>query len=453
MDNIEDLRRNIINSETFCFYPFTQISTNPSGHMKPCCYYGGTVNRDDFAEKGVYTIQEGDKFDDFWNSDSIRRIRKKIYEGNMPEHCSICKRDGAASMRVRSIKEYKNHVNVLENVFKAVHNDFIMEIPPSYLELKPSNLCNLKCLMCCTYDSSQIAKEIVELSEKYEGITIKNGRFIEIRQEPGIFENNAKVYKGGFEGQKDWTDNKEIWDNFERMVPHLEVVSFAGGEPTIMPSVMNALQFMVDTGHSKHITVFLSSNFTNLNKHFFNLMPHFKKFELIASIDGYSTVNDYARYPSKWAQVSANYSKAKQYMDNSNIKILTNITVNALNVLNLTDLLNFIEKEAEIYPFFKEWPFNINLLAGPEEQQVRMLPLHLKNMAINRLEEYLKTSKLLKEFPGLDSKIHLVINELYQPGNDNVFKVFKNRVKVLDEHRQIHIGDYIPELAEVFKNE
>ena len=450
MNNIEELRKHILESETFCFYPYTQISTNPSGHMKPCCYYGGTVNRDDFSEKGVYTIQEGDLFDDFWNSDSIKRIRKKVFSGELPEHCSICKRDGQASMRVRSIREYKNNTRILNNVLDAVNNDFIMDIPPNYLELKPSNFCNLKCLMCCTYDSSQVAKEIVELSEKYTGITVKNGRFIEIRNDPGIFENNAKVYKNGFEGQKDWTDNKDIWDNFERLVPYLEVVSFAGGEPTIMPSVMNALNYMVDTGYSEKITIFLSSNFTNLNKNFFNLMPHFKKFELIASIDGFDKVNDYARYPSKWSQVSTNYKKAKQYMDNSNIKILTNITVNALNVLNLTDLLYFIEKEAEVFPFFKEWPFNINLLAGPEEQQVRMLPNHIKMEAIQRLEKYLVDSKLLKEFSGLDSKIHLVIEELLQPGDDTIFEIFKNRVKVLDEHREIYIGDYIPELKDVF---
>lgn len=445
MTEIEQLRLKILNSETFCFYPFTQISTNPGGHMKPCCYHIGGLKKQNNLD---YNIHLGDTFDDVWNSESMVKLRQDLYQGTIPQSCARCIRDGDTSMRSRSIQEYRRNHKVFHVVAETIKNDFKSIAPPSYLELKPSNLCNLKCMICNSYDSSQIAKELKELSSKYTGIKVQDGRFIEISSTPGVTENNNSWISNE---DPDWSDNEEIWKNFERLAPHLEVLSFAGGEPTIMPSVIKTLNYVVDNNYAKNITVFLSSNFTNLNKKFLELMPRFKKFELIASIDGFDKVNDYCRFPSKWSQVSKNYAEAKNYMVNERIKILMNITVNSLNILNLVDLLNFIEEHANQYPYFKEWPYNLNLIFHPLEQQICMLPEDMKLIAIARLENYLRTSQILRDFPGLDSKIHLCISELSKPFNPELFQTFKKRVNVLDDHRNIFIGDYIPELAEIFK--
>jgi len=440
MDTLDQLRREIIESDTFCFYPFLELSTNPGGHLKPCCYYEAPLYR---SNKKVISIYNNDTFDSAWNSEQMISIRKNLHQGSMPEGCRICTRDGDASMRSRSVKEYKNNINALTVVKNTIDNNYQASHTPFILELKPSNLCNLKCVMCNSYDSSQVAKELKDLSEKYKGINIKDGRYISISEIPGIHENNV-AFKDV--DQPDWSDNDIIWNNFLKILPGLEILSFAGGEPTLMPFVMKVLNYCVDNGYAKNITVFISSNFTNLNKNFFNLMPEYKKFELIASIDGYDRVNDYARFPSKWSQISKNYIEAKKYMKHDNVKILTNITVSVLNIVDLVDLLNWLEDRADEYPYFKEWPYNINLISQPPEQHISLLQEDLKKTAIDRLENYLKSSKILKEFPGLDSKIYLLINELQKSDDPEIFKTFKDRIKVLDEHRGINIVDYIPKL-------
>ena len=444
MDKIDQLREDIIKSETFCFYPFTQLSSNPSGHLKPCCNYVGTMknsNGDDIS------ILNGDTFDSAWNSHTMVDVRKQLHQNNIPSQCRRCIRDGNASMRQRSIHEYKNDIDVLSIVKTTIDNDYHSEHQPIILELKPSNLCNLKCVMCNSYDSSQIAKELKELAKEHGGINVRDGRFISVSDQPGIHESNQSFKDVD---QPEWDDNEEIWQNFERIAPYLKVLSFAGGEPTIMPSVLRALNYCVEKDYAKNITVFISSNFTNLNKNFFELMPNFKKFELIASIDGLDKVNDYARFPSKWSQVSKNYMLAKDYMRYPNVKILNNITVSLLNILNLTDLLYWLEDRADELPCFNEWPYNINLIFYPEEQQIKLLPDHLKIIATERLVEYLEKSKILKEFPGLDSKIYLLIRELKKPCDDNLLDNFKSRIKILDKHRKIDIKNYIPELRELF---
>jgi MoaA/NifB/PqqE/SkfB family radical SAM enzyme len=445
MDEIDQLREDIIKSETFCFYPFTQLSSNPSGHIKPCCNYVGAMTHPDGR---FISILSGDNFTNAWNSEHLVDLREKLHKGDVPDACRRCIRDGDVSMRQRSVDDYKNDRKTLALVSESIKNNYQADHSPSYLELKPSNLCNLKCVMCNSYDSSQIAKELGELANKFGGIKILDGRFIEISSVPGITEDNHTWRNLE---QPEWSNNTEIWESFTKLAPGLEVLSFAGGEPTIMPFVLKALQYVVDNDHAKNITVFLSSNFTNLNKNFLELMPKFKKFELIASIDGFDKVNDYSRYPSKWRQVSKNYIEAKSYMKHSNVKILMNITVSSLNIVNLDDLLYFLEEQAKVFPYFKEWPYNINLIMFPLEQQISMLPQDLKDLATQRLTTYLETSRIIKDFPGLDGKIHLLLNELKKPNDPRMFNLFKQRINILDNHREISIGDYIPDLKDAFE--
>jgi hypothetical protein len=140
-------------------------------------------------------------------------------------------------------------------------------------------------------------------------------------------------------------------------------------------------------------------------------------------------------------------------MVHSNVKILLNITVTALNVYNLDELLNWVEEQSQEYPYFQQWPYNLNILSYPEHQQASMLPRHIKDEAISRLEKYKHTSGILKEFPGLDSKIDLVISELHKNSHKETsnIQLFSESIQVLDEHRGIDINSYIPALAGVYK--
>ena len=454
MNKLDNLRQDILDSETFCFYPYLELSTNPSGHVKPCCYYT-SVLFEDFDNEDYQTsfnINKGYGLEDSWNSRSIIRIRKDLTEGTPVEHCQACYRDGQASMRVRSIQEYKNNIEVLQLVSDTIEKNYVASHLPKRLELKPSNLCNLKCMMCNSYDSSQVGKELEDLATIHKGIEVYAGRFIKIVPEyDGIIETNRSFNNTG---APDWSNNLQIWESFIHTVPSLQLLSFAGGEPTLIPFVEKALRYCVDNDHAKNIEIFVSSNFTNLNKSFLEMMPKFKKFELIDSIDGSGLVNNYCRFPSKWEQISTNYSRAKQLMSNPNVKILVNITVNLLNVMNLDSLLYWLEEKATEYPYYAEWPYNINLIFFPTDQRINCLPEAERIITINRLEQYKLASKIIKEFPEIIHKIQLVINELKKPytcKDSNDLKIFVERVKVLDTHRGIDIINYIPDLKEIFK--
>lgn len=481
MDELDKLRKELVDSETFCFYPFLELSVNPSGHVKPCCYYNGFLYKDinninhqipDYSN--VLNIQhKGTTLESVWYSENMKLVRQQVYEGTEKEYtpCEICKRDGQSSMRVRSVDAYKNNRQVLQLVKDAIDNDFSVHSLPQRLELKPSNLCNLKCVMCNSYDSSQIAKELTDLSEKYQGITIEGGRLLNIGNHDikKFYKSNNKDMVSPYDQHiiaikvensttddaiSDYSNSKELWDNFCKIAPTLETLSFAGGEPTLLPFVERALTYCVENGYAKNITVFCATNATNINKKLLQLIPQFKLFEVICSIDGYSKVQEYSRFPSKWNQIEKNYKSLKQLTTHANVKVLLNITVTALNVCNLHELLGWIEDQAHEYPYFQQWPYNINVLSHPIAQQATMLPKHIKDDAIDKLQQYKVHSDILKEFPGLNSKIDLVIAELSKHDELYVQRQiddFSKIIKVLDQHRNTNIEEYIPALQGVYK--
>ena len=444
MDDVDNLRKEIINSETFCFHPFLEISTRPNGTVEPCCYYS-----EDWYMVVSEKLSDTNSIDKFWNGPRFVDIRKKLAAGESLEGCKVCYRDGSASMRVRSIKENINNREYLQLVKDTIENNGVANYLPKRFELKPNNLCNLKCVICNAYDSSQIEKELRELDSKYGGIKAKGGRFFHIVSDtPGVWEGPVNQYELPNMLNLDWANSGTMWKDLERILPNLHVLSFAGGEPTVNPVVHKILDYCVKNDYAKNISVFISSNFTNLNKKFFDLMPHFKKFELIASVDGIEQVQEYIRYPSNWDTIKKNFETARQYMKFPNVKIFVNITVNILNIFYLTDLLKFLEQQYFEYPYYTEWPYNINLLYYPEELRIDWIPEEFRFAVIEKIIDFQNSSLVLKQFSDLKIKTDLLINVLNNDADRYKIKeqlsILENFLSVLDEHRNVSFKDSIP---------
>ena len=450
MDELDVLRKEIINSDTFCFYPFLELSTRPNGSVLPCCYFD--------EQSSISTLEVIDKtnpIDNFWNNKKIIGIRNDMSQGKQVGGCNICYRDGPASMRVRSINENINNRDYLKIVKDTIDNNGVSPYSPKILELKPSNLCNLKCFMCNAYDSSQIEKELLQLGKKYKGVKLFGGRLHKINiGKTGTWEGPFDEIEWVNMSQHTWAESEEFWNSLTTMLPYIEILSFAGGEPTVNPVVQKILDYCVDNNYAKDITVFVSSNFTNLNKNFFQAMPKFKKFELIASIDGTNEVQEYVRFPSNWNTVESNFRKARSYMEHSNIKIVLNITVNILNIAYIIDLLNWLEPYADTYPYYKEWPYNINLLNYPSELKIDWIPDSLRKELIDKIKEYQTSSQVLKFFPDLKIKTDLLIEQLNNKCDSaeskRNLKILLDTISVTDSHRNIDYKKSIPFLEKVF---
>ncbi|MBL7687303.1 MAG: twitch domain-containing radical SAM protein [Bdellovibrionaceae bacterium] len=425
---------------SICAYPFMQLSTVPAGFFRPCCYYSDMLTH----QNGTNFSVTSDRIATVWNSDDLRNIRKKMLNGEKLPKCSQCYSEELASetsLRLRSLKDWSDHPVVHAAFVEAEKNEGHVSSNPLYLELKPGNLCNLKCRMCNQFDSSSVAAEIKELSKKYEGLIAKD--------DPRLFDKSALEVDFSVDQMPNWSQIPEFWDDIAKLLPSVEQLSFAGGEPTLLPEVQRLLEICVKEGYAKNICVYLSSNFTRLNNDFIELSKHFRLFEFIASIDGTSAVQEYIRHPSRWPTVAENFRRVKEHVRPHQTKLLVNLTLQMYNIMSFTDVLYWIEDLAKEKPAFFQHPYAINVLYFPRYLSIDILPQSLRPLAASRIDAYVKQSKLIKTMPGLGDRFELIQQQLRQPLPGDYrerIQDFWNYTRMLDSQRKQSLANVEPAL-------
>jgi len=129
-------------ADNFCIMPFVHSFVTPN-IISPCCAYTSNIKLNSKEQ--------------YWNSSQLKNIQKNMLDNMRDTGCNICweKEDrGYSSLRQHSNQIYKDHVEDIKQNKKVEH--------PFYIDLRLGNLCNLKCRMCISDWSSQIAGEILD---------------------------------------------------------------------------------------------------------------------------------------------------------------------------------------------------------------------------------------------------------------------------------------------------
>ena len=211
--------------DNFCVMPFVHAFVTPN-IISPCCAYTGNLK---FNSKKQY-----------WTSEQLKIIQTKMLENVRDKGCSICwdKEDrGYSSLRQHSNEIYKTHIEQIK--------DSKLNGSPFYLDLRLGNLCNLKCRMCISEWSSQIAKEILD-NPKEEWIDTPTQKVIEL--------------------------DENTWQILDEWLPFVRRVFMTGGEPTIIKRNLEYINKMINTGLSKNIELIFTTNATNINEEFIKLV-------------------------------------------------------------------------------------------------------------------------------------------------------------------------------------
>ena len=128
-------------ADNFCIMPFVHAFVTPNT-ISPCCAYTNDIKLNSKEQ--------------YWDSDQLKNIQKNMLDNIRDDGCGICwkKEDrGYSSLRQHSNQIYSKHMDV--------NPDKIAD-QPYYIDLRLGNLCNLKCRMCISEWSSQIAGEILD---------------------------------------------------------------------------------------------------------------------------------------------------------------------------------------------------------------------------------------------------------------------------------------------------
>jgi MoaA/NifB/PqqE/SkfB family radical SAM enzyme len=325
---------------------------------------------------------------EIWNNDVMKRIRRQVLNSERPKECEPCfnlEDQGVESLRVRHItgKIPEARINLYPNALEDIREDFSMPFKIPTIELKLNNLCNLKCRMCHPGDSTSW-NDWDQIEDFYK----RENNIIFHLVEDNNLKNKPHLDK--------FQDNPEWWNSLERNLPYFRRVEFAGGEPLMDPQHYRILDMLAPYGHQ--IEIKYATNLSILgksNRTVWEYWPKFKSIAVNVSIDGLRTSYEYIRGNAYWSELIHNI-KQIQTIPNIN-RIVGAVTVQVSNVLILDKMIEYFLDDLGIV-------FHTHRVEYPKVLSAQVLPLELKNLALQRLEAIkprIKDFKLVKKYPQL----------------------------------------------------
>ena len=366
----------MIQDKPLCYAPFIGMYATGYEQFAPCCV----------AQKDKYKNVDPK---DYWTSTELQDMRKQLLTQEWPDKCKFCK-----NKREKGLKDetwiWDKHMGKVDVELDIEYGNSTKG--PMFLDYRPSNVCNLKCRMCVPNASSQITKEFQEHKDMQEWFSA-----------PDKVVNN-------FDAFKDFTGSIE-----------LKQIKILGGEPTMDPLVLDFLETIIDNYEILPALRF-TTNGTNLNKRFRNIMEKFEDIHIVFSIDAVGDAYEYVR-------TNANWSKTKKIIEEIFAKDMAkiygfNIVLMPYNMFHLTDLLDWFRTLSD-----KGYDFETfyDLSEGYTTEMQGVLPEHLDFLK-QTLTEYSDTHQY-----NIDDIMDLLNSVTFKQESFDNFVRYNNR---LDEIRK-----------------
>ena len=434
---------------TFCPYPWIHMMTHPVGTMSFCCVASNQLKTDDgFTEfDGMqvgepFLLGKGAKMEDAWNGVHMRHIRRQMDTGQKVVGCEPCydlERYGIPSYRENYIKDWMGFHREAEHIQQIINrsreNNYYVDEDPMYLDFRLGTMCNLRCRMCQSQNSSAIHKE---LENEY---TEEEKQFVVDQTHWGHFP----------EQQQEWIDTPEFLENVEKWLPNVNRLYFTGGEPTIIQRTYWILQKCVDMGIAKDIDLVFNSNMTNIQPRFLDMLSKFRDVLMCLSVDGYAEMNTYIRGGSTWSVIDKHI---RDYATSDVVgSILFSPVIQIYNILDITKLFDYAEEITN----YSGRRIDISCLLNnyPKCLDMRNLPKDIRDEAIKRLQDWLATSKYFVDDERNLATVQGIIKALgddeVNKGADKQMQLFKEYTELLDKKRNQSLQEAAPDLYRMLK--
>ena len=394
-------------NKTFCMMPWVHMHMWPAGTTYPCCMSDPDLPIGNTQEQSMQ---------DIWNGKEMRQLRLNMLQNKKSPECRRCyelEENGMWTLRKSSNENFKHHQSKVE---QTSDDGSAGDVNMAYMDIRFSNLCNLKCRSCGPQFSSSW----------FEDHKVTHG-------DPG----HPKILK-----VRD--DMLNFMDELEPMLNSVERVYWAGGEPLITEEHYRILDHWIANGISPAMDY--TTNFTQMRykrKTAFEYWNAFDRVRVAASLDANHARGEYLRKNMDWAQVVQNRKDMIEQCPHVYFEITP--TVSVYNVLNLPD-------------FHKEWieegllePANIriNILLDPTYMRLSILPPWIKSKVVERYQEHIL---YLRQFDNISHVIenYESILQFMESDRTEEIKIFKYKTNVMDKLRNENVFDVFPELEGIY---
>jgi sulfatase maturation enzyme AslB (radical SAM superfamily) len=296
------------------------------------------------------------------NSPNLKEIRLAMLRGEWPAVCERCRlSEEAVAVSIR------RHMNErfgkrMGEALSWTREDGTLDRPEvRYADIRLGNVCNLTCRMCGPWASRLWADLHNEVRPACDRLPI--------------------AHLAEFKYQN-WVKRQPVQWLIEQCLPTVESLHFAGGEPLIIPEMVEALETCVQSGRADRIDLSFNTNITVLPEKVTRLWPHFRTISLLCSVDGFGKLNEYIRRPSKWKDIDRNLHLLDERFEEWHLcSVICSVTVQIYNVLQLGELYGYLSTSfRRVSPIPQLTP-----LYYPSYLSAQILPEKVRNLAKERL--------------------------------------------------------------------
>lgn len=394
-------------TSNFCVAPFVHMYVHGNEGPRVCCMS---------TEQTLVTDNTELDLEKRWSDSYYQDFRKKFLRNEKPDACVKC-------YELEEAGGKSDRMNFNDTYLKFIEPD--VETGNQYnapidLDVRPGNLCNLKCRMCGPVSSSQLEKEIKE----NEGLL-------------GPFLGKSGIRKS------DVLANEHNIEFLLQAVDKGDRIKFLGGEPTIMPEVDKFLDILIEREYFD-VPLHFTTNCTNNNKRFTDKLSKFNSIAFNYSIDGTDKVVEYIRTPVKFSTINTTvpiYNKIARFNKyDSEADVEISFTWQAYNFFNLYDTVVWAKGHGV--------PARPEVLRMPEWASIRSIPFKIRKPYLEYLITTFETWNDRYSKRVLPALRHALSDETeYHP------KHLARATKRFDLARNQHIKDYVPQIWDIIQKD
>jgi sulfatase maturation enzyme AslB (radical SAM superfamily) len=311
----------------------------------------------------------------------------------------------------------------MQDIIDSTAEDGHTTLTPVSYDYRISNLCNFKCRMCGEQLSSSWETEKII----HDRVNYDDAKWMV----PDTRKKISKFQKDVLE-----VELQEAVDNGT-----IEEIYWVGGEPLMYDIHWRIMQQLVDSGKSKDVVIRYNTNLSRViykNYSLYDLLPHFKKVNVCASIDGVGTVGEYIRTGLKWNQWIDNFKQGHflidQYGDDALVFDVTLTTPGLFDLKNMFDCVS----ELGVKSYFKiTFAFDPSVVMSP-----LCLPKDILEETVNELLEYMEPRVTPKTQVYIDTLKNLLTRPTFYesyPDAEQGIKQGKRNIEFLESIRDCDV--------------
>jgi hypothetical protein len=402
---------------------------NNAGHYEYCRW----ANKDNrFHGENIHTIAPIEFF-----QKSMTPIRTAMQQGQAVSGCAECyemEQHHKVSGRERQLLKIGVRTDQFAKTMASspwlseFASDKFSQSPQDW-QIDLGNYCNGACVFCNPSSSSRLATEW------------------------------KKIGIASAESKPNWADDPELVAKLVSTLeqsPNIQYIHFIGGETLITPAFRTILQALIQSGLNHTATIGFTTNLITWDNDVVELLTQFKGINLGMSVESFTPINDYVRWPASMPVVQDKLNRWLELAKKHNWFVQFRITPTVLSVQDLLSIHDYA------------WQHRIavescNFLTSPSFMKSSVLPMQYRQPIIDRMQSWIdehgKNSNIVVNTRNPDFAQDQIVQDLESyvnylrnaPDESHRLPELVDYLKRLENNRGNSILTYLPEYEELFR--